>query len=163
MFSATFPKEIRRLASEYLDDYVFLRIGTSGGTSTSIHQNFVWLEESDKPKTIVEQLKSMQGLILGENLSGIFSVLFLEELTYTVFAGTKKSADSLAWWLHDKKFPSTTIHGDLDQRERESALDSFRTGKTPILVATDVAGMDCFYATFIDREFILFYSVLFVS
>ncbi|PRP85044.1 hypothetical protein PROFUN_07228 [Planoprotostelium fungivorum] len=125
MFSATFPKEIRRLASEYLDDYVFLRIGTSGGTSTSIRQNFIYLDESDKQKTVVEQLKTMQGLVL-------------------VFAGTKKSADALAWWLHDRKFASTTIHGDLDQRERETALESFRTGKTPILVATDVAarGLD---------------------
>ncbi|KAK8478037.1 hypothetical protein V6N11_038019, partial [Hibiscus sabdariffa] len=61
-----------------------------------------------------------------------------------VFVETKKGADSLENWLCINGFPATTIHGDRTQQERELALRSFKTGKTPILVATDVAarGLD---------------------
>ncbi|MBA0700100.1 hypothetical protein Goari_001671 [Gossypium aridum] len=80
-----------------------------------------------------------------------------------VFVETKKGADSLEHWLCMNGFPATTIHGDRSQQdevtvspvyiavisplmhiEREQALRSFKTGATPILVATDVAarGLD---------------------
>ncbi|KAH6767904.1 P-loop containing nucleoside triphosphate hydrolases superfamily protein [Perilla frutescens var. hirtella] len=56
-----------------------------------------------------------------------------------VFVETKKVADSLEHWLCLNSFPATTIHGDRMQQEREYALRSFKSGNTPILVATDVA------------------------
>ncbi|KAJ0793562.1 putative RNA helicase [Helianthus annuus] len=61
-----------------------------------------------------------------------------------VFVETKKGADSLEHWLYSNGFPATTIHGDRSQPEREQALRSFKSGNTPILVATDVAarGLD---------------------
>lgn len=61
-----------------------------------------------------------------------------------VFVETKRSADMLEYKLCDIGLPATSIHGDRDQRERESALASFRAGRTPVLVATDVAarGLD---------------------
>ncbi|RZS20549.1 hypothetical protein BHM03_00053070 [Ensete ventricosum] len=72
-----------------------------------------------------------------------------------VFVETKKGADSLEHWLCMNGFPATTIHGDRTQQasesiidqmiyERERALRSFKSGATPILVATDVAarGLD---------------------
>jgi superfamily II DNA/RNA helicase len=57
---------------------------------------------------------------------------------------TKKGADQLEDFLYRQGFPATSIHGDRSQREREDALLSFRTGRTPILVATAVAarGLD---------------------
>jgi ATP-dependent RNA helicase DDX3X len=57
---------------------------------------------------------------------------------------TKKGADSLETFLERDGYPVTSIHGDRSQREREEALNSFRTGRTPILVATAVAarGLD---------------------
>ncbi|KAH6761083.1 P-loop containing nucleoside triphosphate hydrolases superfamily protein [Perilla frutescens var. hirtella] len=61
-----------------------------------------------------------------------------------IFVETKKGADALERWLSRKGYPSTAIHGDKVQFERERALRSFRSGHTPILVATDVAarGLD---------------------
>uniref|UniRef100_A0A7N0T8I7 RNA helicase n=1 Tax=Kalanchoe fedtschenkoi TaxID=63787 RepID=A0A7N0T8I7_KALFE len=61
-----------------------------------------------------------------------------------VFVETKKGADALENWLYMNGFPATTIHGDRSQQEREQALRSFKSGRTPILVATDVAarGLD---------------------
>ena len=51
---------------------------------------------------------------------------------------TKRGADSLENTLIREGFPTTSIHGDRSQREREDALDTFRSGQTPIMVATDV-------------------------
>ena len=55
-----------------------------------------------------------------------------------VFVETKKGADALEYFLSREGYPATSIHGDRSQREREEALKSFRTGRTPILVATAV-------------------------
>merc|ERR1719355_411617 len=53
-------------------------------------------------------------------------------------------ADSLSDFLINQNFPATSIHGDRTQRERERALEFFRTGRTPVMVATAVAarGLD---------------------
>lgn len=61
-----------------------------------------------------------------------------------VFVETKRGADSLETYLQREGYPVTSIHGDRSQREREDALRSFKTGQTPILVATAVAarGLD---------------------
>merc|ERR1712212_544205 len=61
-----------------------------------------------------------------------------------VFVKTKRNADFLATYLSEEGLPTTSIHGDRLQREREEALDDFKRGKMPILVATAVAarGLD---------------------
>merc|ERR1711962_1115355 len=61
-----------------------------------------------------------------------------------IFVQTKKNADFLATYLSGEGLPTTSIHGDRLQREREEALYDFRTGDKPILVATAVAarGLD---------------------
>ena len=61
-----------------------------------------------------------------------------------IFVQTKKNADFLATYLSGEGLPTTSIHGDRLQREREEALFDFRTGDKPILVATAVAarGLD---------------------
>ena len=61
-----------------------------------------------------------------------------------VFVETKRNADFLASVLSNEGFPTTSIHGDRLQREREEALRDFKTGRMPILVATAVAarGLD---------------------
>merc|ERR1711915_735303 len=61
-----------------------------------------------------------------------------------IFVQTKKNADFLATYVAGEGWPTTSIHGDMLQREREEALFDFRTGDKPILVATSVAarGLD---------------------
>ena len=56
-----------------------------------------------------------------------------------VFVETKKGADALEYFLYREGYPSTSIHGDRSQQEREDALRDFREGKCPILVATAVS------------------------
>ena len=57
---------------------------------------------------------------------------------------TRRNADFIATYLSDQGFPTTSIHGDRLQRERETALADFKLGKMPVLVATAVAarGLD---------------------
>jgi ATP-dependent RNA helicase DDX3X len=56
-----------------------------------------------------------------------------------VFVETKKGADQLDEFLYREGFPVTSIHGDRTQKEREEALRTFKSGKTPIIIATAVS------------------------
>merc|ERR1711884_533911 len=133
MFSTTFPKEIQMLARDFLHDYIFLAIGRVGSTSENITQKVVWVEELDKRSFLLDLLAA----------AGLSERQDDASLTL-VFVETKKGADQLDEYLYQQGYPVTSIHGDRTQREREDALKAFRTGKTPILVATAVAarGLD---------------------
>uniref|UniRef100_A0A673BS86 RNA helicase n=1 Tax=Sphaeramia orbicularis TaxID=375764 RepID=A0A673BS86_9TELE len=127
MFSATFPKEIQILARDFLEDYIFLAVGRVGSTSENITQKVVWVEDSDKRSFLLDLL----------------SATGKDSLTL-VFVETKKGADALEDFLYREGYACTSIHGDRSQRDREEALNQFRSGKCPILVATAVAarGLD---------------------
>lgn len=127
MYSATFPRTIRKLARDFLKpDYLFLKVGRVGGTTTNITQKVYWVEEEEKRERIKK-------LLLSQPPSRTL-----------IFVETKRGADSLDQYLYDQSFPTTSIHGDRTQMEREDALIAFKNGKCPILVATAVAarGLD---------------------
>lgn len=126
MFSATFPKEIQQLASQFLHDYLFLTIGRVGSTTELVSQKFVKVfDESDKQQKLLQLVATVPGLTL-------------------IFVETKKKANNLDYYLKRNGFPSSSIHGDREQAEREAALKSFSSGRTPYLIATNVAarGLD---------------------
>ncbi|KAK7355081.1 hypothetical protein VNO80_14326 [Phaseolus coccineus] len=133
LFSATFPKEIQRLASDFLSSYVFLAVGRVGSSTDLIAQRVEYVLESDKRSHLMDLLHAQR-----EN-----GICGKQGLTL-VFVETKKGADALEHCLCVNGFPAASIHGDRTQQERELALRSFKTGNTPILVATDVAarGLD---------------------
>jgi len=126
MFSATFPEEIQKLAAEFLHDYVFLTVGKVGGTSSDITQVIEDIPDANKRDRLVEILGAE-----GENRN-------------LVFVETKRNADFLASYLSQAGFPTTSIHGDRFQEQREEALRDFRSGSMPVLIATAVAarGLD---------------------
>ncbi|XP_056088932.1 DEAD-box helicase 3 X-linked a isoform X2 [Rhinichthys klamathensis goyatoka] len=127
MFSATFPKEIQILARDFLEEYIFLAVGRVGSTSENITQKVVWVEENDKRSFLLDLL----------NATGKDSLTL-------VFVETKKGADALEDFLYREGYACTSIHGDRSQRDREEALQQFRSGRCPIMVATAVAarGLD---------------------
>ncbi|NXM66016.1 DDX4 helicase, partial [Serilophus lunatus] len=127
MFSATFPEEVQRLAAEFLkNDFLFVVVGRVGGACSDIQQNVLQVSQCFKRDKLIEILHSTGN-----------------ERTM-VFVDTKKKADFIACFLCQEKIPATSIHGDREQREREIALQDFRSGKCPVLVATSVAarGLD---------------------
>lgn len=127
MFSATFPRDIQMLARDFLKDYIFLSVGRVGSTSENITQRIEYVEDEDKKSLLLDILTSSseKGLIL-------------------IFVETKRMADNLCDFLIAQNFAATSIHGDRTQRERERALDTFRSGRANIMVATAVAarGLD---------------------
>ncbi|KAM7204394.1 P-loop containing nucleoside triphosphate hydrolase protein [Rhypophila sp. PSN 637] len=132
MFSATFPRDIQMLARDFLKDYVFLSVGRVGSTSENITQKVEYVEDADKRSVLLDILHT-QGEGGADKLG--LTLIFVE---------TKRMADSLSDFLIAQNFPATSIHGDRTQRERERALEMFRNGRCPILVATAVAarGLD---------------------
>ncbi|XP_022882364.1 DEAD-box ATP-dependent RNA helicase 52C-like [Olea europaea var. sylvestris] len=133
LFSATFPTEIQRLASDFLSNYIFVAAGKVGSSTDLIVQRVDFVPDMDKR----DHLKNLLYAQKSKGTSG-------KDALTLVFVETKKGADTLERWLCRRGFPSTAIHGDKVQMEREQALRSFRSGLTPILVATDVAarGLD---------------------
>ncbi|GAA5834938.1 hypothetical protein JCM11251_002066 [Rhodosporidiobolus azoricus] len=127
MFSATFPREIQMLARDFLKDYIFLSVGRVGSTSENITQKIEYVEDDDKRSVLLDILFALP--------PGGLTLIFVE---------TKRMADLLEGFLAQNNFAATSIHGDRTQREREYALETFRSGRTPVMVATAVAarGLD---------------------
>nr|XP_046237902.1 probable ATP-dependent RNA helicase DDX4 isoform X2 [Scatophagus argus] len=125
MFSATYPEDIQRMAADFLKtDYLFLAVGVVGGACSDVEQTFVQVTKFSKREQLLDLLKATERTM--------------------VFVETKRQADFIATYLCQEKVPTTSIHGDREQREREQALADFRSGKCPVLVATSVAarGLD---------------------
>ncbi|ORY09244.1 P-loop containing nucleoside triphosphate hydrolase protein [Clohesyomyces aquaticus] len=127
MFSATFPKSARRLARDYMEeDFVKIKVGRVGSTHENIKQHVIYVEESAKNQAL-------------------FDLIFSDSPQRTlIFVNSKFKADSVDDFLYNKGLPTTSIHSDRTQREREDALRAFRTAKCPIMVATGVSarGLD---------------------
>jgi ATP-dependent RNA helicase DDX3X len=120
MFSATFPREIQKLASEFLSNYIFLTVGRVGNSSSDITQSIKYVDDKDKLEFVQNIITEIDnGLIL-------------------IFVQTKQGAYDLERTFTKNGFPATSIHGDKTQSDRERALYKFKSGKCPILVATDV-------------------------
>jgi len=126
MFSATFADEVQNLAKDLLSEYVFQAVGMVGGACDDVAQSVVEVDKFAKRDKLVEILKDV-----GTDRT-------------MVFCETKKNADFLASYLCGEGLPTTSIHGDRLQREREEALGDFKSGKFPIIVCTGVAsrGLD---------------------
>ncbi|XXG55882.1 hypothetical protein AAC387_Pa03g3441 [Persea americana] len=133
LFSATFPNEIQRLASDFLSNHIFLTVGRIGSSTDLIAQRVEFVQEMDKRNHLMDLLYTERANATNE-----------KQVLTLVFVETKRGADSLENWLCMNGFSATAIHGDRTQPEREQALRSFKNGVTPIMVATDVAsrGLD---------------------
>jgi len=122
MFSATFPDEIKRLASEYMNDYLFVTVGVVGGASSDVEQRFIRV---GSPKEKTEKL---------------LELLNDQDSTRTlIFVKTKRQADFLSVFLSEKNYPTTSIHEDREICQREGAIRDFKSGRRGILVASYVA------------------------
>ncbi|KAL5240072.1 hypothetical protein ACI65C_007482 [Semiaphis heraclei] len=126
MLSATLPDATQHLAKYYLNkNYLFLAVGIISSASKDIKQNFYMVNRFNKREILCNILKK----------GSVGTIVFVKQ---------KWTADFLATYLCEKHFPSTSIHGDRLQDQREIALNDFRNGKMNVLVATTVAsrGLD---------------------
>jgi superfamily II DNA/RNA helicase len=128
-FSATMPPEIQRLADAFLHNPVKVEVARAASTAATITQRLVATGRQD-----FEKRETLRGLIRGAT----------DLKNAVVFCNRKRDVAVLHRSLQKHGFGAVALHGDMDQHARMAALDSFRSGEMPILVASDVAarGLD---------------------
>ncbi|EEF40936.1 DEAD-box ATP-dependent RNA helicase 46 [Ricinus communis] len=128
MYTATWPREVRKIAADLLVNPVQVNIGNVDElvANKSITQYIEVLAPMEKHRRLEQILRSQEP---GSKI--------------IIFCSTKKMCDQLARNL-TRTFGAAAIHGDKSQSERDHVLSQFRTGRSPVLVATDVAarGLD---------------------
>lgn len=125
MWSATWPKEVQKLARDYLHNPIQVNIGSLElSASHTITQVVEVVSEFDKRDRLTKHLE-----IASEN----------KDSKIIVFASTKRTCDDITSYLRHDGWPALAIHGDKQQQERDWVLNEFRSGRSPIMVATDVA------------------------
>ena len=126
LFSATMPPEIRRLADQYLYDPVVVKVKTATLTVDTVEQFALEVAARDKADVLVEVLDAERP----------------EQAI--VFVRTKIRCDQLYRTLRDRGMNVRALHGDMTQGARDGVMISFKDGRVPFLVATDVAarGLD---------------------
>lgn len=120
LFSATMPDEIRSLVKEFLHNPVTVELGVSHPVETVSHAIYP-IEQDEKAHLLLTLLHKI----------GNDRVL--------IFTRTKYRAKKLAGVLFKAGLPATSLQGNLTQNQRQEAMNSFRSGKVKILVATDIA------------------------
>jgi ATP-dependent RNA helicase DeaD len=126
MFSATMPKAIRKLAEEILNDPKTVSITKSESTNTDITQLYYVVQDRERDDALVR-------LIDYKNPDKCI-----------IFCRMKKEVDRLAAHLTSQGFKVASLHGDMEQKQREVTIRAFKQGGVDIFVATDVAarGLD---------------------
>jgi ATP-dependent RNA helicase DeaD len=126
LFSATMPREIRRVAQRYLRDPVEIRIESRTTTVEAIRQRY-WQVRN------LHKLDALTRILEGEEFDAMI-----------VFVRTRTETIALAEKLEARGYDAAPLNGDMQQTERERTVDRLRQGRLDILVATDVAarGLD---------------------
>lgn len=125
MWSATWPKEVQALAKDYQHDPIQVNIGSLElAASHTITQIVEVVSEFEKRDRLVKHLET---------------ATTDKDAKILIFASTKRTCDDITSYLRADGWPALAIHGDKQQGERDWVLKEFRSGKSPIMVATDVA------------------------
>lgn len=121
LFSATMPKEVENLALGLLTDPKTVKVDPVTSTVDKIEQSVYFVSKDDKKPLLIKLIKD----------NAMPSVL--------VFTRTKSGADQVARLLDHSGVAAMSIHGNKSQSARQTALNSFKSGKIRVLAATDIA------------------------
>ena len=128
LFSATMPREVRRIADRHLDNPVSIEIKRKTMTVPTVEQHYVHVLEKQKVEALAQLLETEA--VEGEAI--------------LIFASTKVGVADLADKLQARGYAAEAMHGDMTQAQRESVIRRLREEQIEIVVATDVAarGLD---------------------
>ncbi len=146
LFSATMPPQIRDLSHQILHEPEFVTITKSDSTNKDIKQYYYVVKEHQRDDALMR-------------------LLDIKNPTKSiVFCRMKREVDRLGNYLKSQGYSAKGLHGDMDQRERESVIKEFKREKLEILVATDVAarGLDVTGVTHVFNYHIPFDSESYV-
>lgn len=126
LFSATMPMAIKNLAKTILENPEFITITKKDITNSNIKQTFYVVDEKERDEALIR----------------LFD--FKNPEKSIIFCRTKKEVDRLSTFLISQGFVAKGLHGDMEQRQREEAINAFKKSRLEILIATDVAarGLD---------------------
>lgn len=126
LFSATLPRPIRQIAQKYLKNPAEITIAQKTATADTINQRYIVAAPHQKQAALARLLEA-------EPTDGVL-----------VFVKTRATTEPLAEFLSQAGLKTAALNGDIAQKQREKIVDSLRSGKVDIIVATDVAarGLD---------------------
>lgn len=129
LFSATMPREVRRITERYLNKPTNVEIKHKTMTVPSVQQHYFHVNEKQKLNVLTQLLETRAA----EDGDAII-----------IFTRTKLGAADLAEKLQARGYEAEAMHGDMTQSQRESVVRKMRAGQIEIVVATDVAarGLD---------------------
>ncbi len=121
LFSATMPAPIQSLAKKILKNPILVKAASTQTSNADIAQSYCIVSDSERDEAVIRlfEAQEMDKAIL--------------------FCKTKKEVDRLSQVLNSRGHAASSLHGDMEQNQRESVIHNFRAGKSRILVATDVA------------------------
>jgi len=121
LFSATMPRDVLRIAKEFMGDYEVVSVKPEKSDTPLTKQIFHEMANSDRFEALCRVIDAQS------------------EFYGLVFTRTRADADHVAAKLSERGYPAEPIHGELSQPQREKILSRFKKRKATILVATDVA------------------------
>lgn len=121
LFSATMPKEVARIAKEFMHKPVEITVGTKNAASTNIQHEYYVVAGRERYNALKR---------LSDTHPDIYSI---------VFCRTKRDTQRVAEKLIEDGYNAGALHGDLSQNQRDMVMKAFRTKQIQTLVATDVA------------------------
>ena len=142
LFSATLDEQVQKLAAQWLKNPERVGVDPENSTADKVEQVFYAVDE--------ERKRELMSHLIGKN----------NWQQVLIFTRTKNMADAYAKELNKDGLPTLAIHGDKSQGARDKALAQFKSGKTRVLVATDVAarGIDI-----IDLNYVINAQLPFVA
>ena len=121
LFSATMPKEIKQMVSNYMHDPIEVKIDSKQQVNVNIDHQYAIIKASDK----VEALRRI--------------IDFDADLYGVVFCRTRRDTQRVAEALVETGYTAEALHGDLSQSQRDAVMKRFRSRNLQLLIATDVA------------------------
>ena len=121
LFSATMPKEVARIAKEFMYNPIEITVGTKNAASTNINHEYYLVSGRERYNLLKR---------LSDTHPDIYSI---------VFCRTKRDTQRVAEKLIEDGYSAGALHGDLSQNQRDLVMKAFRAKQIKTLVATDVA------------------------
>lgn len=121
LFSATMPKEIKRIVNRYMENPIEVKIDAKNQVNKNIEHQFVIVRRDDKSDSLTRFMDIQP------------------EMRAVVFCRTRRDTQSLAEELLSRGYKADAIHGDLSQAQRDRVMKRFKSNELQMLIATDVA------------------------
>eukprot|EP01080_Neovahlkampfia_damariscottae_P010345 gene10345-2759_t len=122
LFSATMPPDVLEITQKFMIDPIQILVKKEALTLEGIKQYYICCGDRDYQKF--------------EVLCDIYKTITICQCV--IFVNSKKRVDQLASQLNEQNFTVSSIHGDMDQNQRQLIMKDFRNSKTRILIATDI-------------------------